>query len=89
MIYTLKHFDTPILNFSAESGAEPNIEILSVNDQARNLIPLDMEEISSAGLESWIRHRSIPKNRAYVDKILTSMGLSVNRPMDNSVYQRD
>ena len=82
MIYTLKHFDTPILNFSAESGAEPNIEILSVNDQARNLIPLDMEEISSAGLESWIRHRSIPKNRAYVDKILTSMGLSVNRPMD-------
>ena len=82
MIYTLKHFDTPILNFSAESGAEPNIEILSVNDQARNLIPLDIEEISSAGLESWIRHRSIPKNRAYVDKILTSMGLSVNRPMD-------
>ena len=82
MIYYLKHFDTPLLRFSAENGAELNIEILSVNEQMRNLLPLDLAELSPAGIESWIRHRSIPKNRAYVDNLLTSLGLSFNRPMD-------
>ena len=33
-------------------------------------------------MESWLRHRTIPRNRAYVDTILSSMGLSINRPMD-------
>lgn len=28
MIYTLRHFDTPLLRFSADSGAEVNIQIL-------------------------------------------------------------
>ena len=82
MIYTLRHFDTQLLRFSAESGAEPNIEILSVNEAARALLPLDLQELSAGGLESWIRHRSIPKNRAYADNLLTAMGLSLNRPME-------
>ena len=82
MIYTLKHFDTPLLYFSAEAGAEPNIKILSVNEEVRALLPLDLTELSSDGLSSWIRHRSIPKGRAYMDNLLTSIGLSFNRPMD-------
>lgn len=82
MIYELRHFDTPLLRFSAENGAEPNIEILSVKEEAQTLLPLDLTELSPGGLESWIRHRSVPKNRAYVDNLLTSMGLSFNRPMD-------
>lgn len=82
MIYILKHFDTPLLRFSAESGAEPNISILFVNEEAKQLLPLDLSEVTSAGLESWIKHRSIPKDRAYMDNLLTSMGLSFNRPMD-------
>lgn len=82
MIYTLKHFDTPLLRFSAENSAEPSIEILSVNEDARHLLPLDLPELSASGLTSWIRHRSIPKNRAYVDNLLSSLGLSYNRPMD-------
>ena len=82
MIYTLRHFDTLLLHFRAESGAEPNIEILSVNEAARALLPLDLQELSAGGLESWIRHRSIPKNRAYADNLLTAMGLSLNRPME-------
>ena len=82
MLYTLKHYDTPLMQFTARSGAEPNIEILSVNEQTKNLLPLDLPELSDKGLESWIRHRSIPKNRAYVDNLLSSMGLSYNRPMD-------
>lgn len=82
MIYILKHFDTPLLRFSAESGAEMNLALLSVNEDAKALLPLDLPELSSKGLASWIRHRSIPKNRAYVDTLLTAMGLSFRRPMD-------
>lgn len=82
MNYVLKHFDTPLIRFSAESGAEPNIRLLSVNESCRALFPLDLAEVSPAGLESWIRHRTIPRNRAYVDNLLSTMGLSLNRPVD-------
>lgn len=82
MNYILKHFDTPLISFSAESGAEPNIQILSVNKSCRELFPLDLAEVSPAGLESWVRHRTIPRNRAYVDNLLSTMGLSLNRPVD-------
>ncbi len=82
MIFTIKHFDTPILRFSAESGAESNIKILWYDNDKKNLFPLDFPEVSSAGVESWIKHRTIPKNRAYVDTLLTTMGLSQNRPLD-------
>lgn len=83
MIYTIKHFDTPLIRFSAENGAEMAINILWKDEEARILFPLDMhEEVTATGVESWLRHRTIPKNRAYVDTILASMGLSLNRPMD-------
>ncbi len=82
MIYTIKHFDTPLIRFSAESGAEPNVQVLWVDESNRKLLPLDLEEASAKGIEGWVRHRSIPRNRAYVDTILSSMGLSINRPFD-------
>lgn len=82
MVYVLKHFDTPLLRFSVEGSAEPEIRILWQNENARSLLPLDLEEASPAGLVSWVRHRTIPKNRAYVDTILNKMGLSLNRPFD-------
>ena len=52
MNYILKHFDTPLISFSAQSGAEPDIQILSVNESCRELFPLDLAEVSPAGLES-------------------------------------
>ena len=82
MIYTLRHFDTPLILFSAESGAEPNVKILWVDEERKKLLPLDLEEASGKGIESWVRHRLIPKNRAYVDSVLSAMGLSINRPFD-------
>lgn len=82
MIYTLMHFDTPLVVFSAESRAEVNIKIIKVYEENKKLFPLDLAEISEKGIESWVRHRSIPKNRAYVDTLLSAMGLSVNRPFD-------
>lgn len=82
MNYLLKHFDTPLIKFSAQSGADKKIDILWINEEKRNLLPLDLFEATSSGLDFWIRHRSIPKNRAYVDNLLSSMGLSINRPFD-------
>lgn len=46
----------------------------------KGLLPLDLLP-TEAGLESWIRHRNIPKNRAFVDSFLAKSGLSTNRPL--------
>ena len=81
MLYTLRHFDTPVLRFSAASGAELEIQIQWVTDNTA-LLPLDLPEVSPAGIETWIRHRTVPRNRAYVSSLLSAMGLSLNRPMD-------
>lgn len=82
MVYTLMHFDTPLVVFSSERQVETNIKILAVHEENKNLFPLDLAELSESGIESWLKHRSIPKNRAYVDTLLSSLGLSINRPLD-------
>lgn len=82
MVYEIRHFDTPVLRFSAENGAEPNVQLLWVNEKEKHLLPLDLSELTDAGIYAWLRHRTIPKNRAYVDSILSAMGLSINRPLD-------
>ena len=82
MNYILKHLDTPLIRFSAENGVEPNIRITWINAEKKQLFPLDLESADENGLFSWLRHRTVPKNRAYVDNILSTMGLSLNRPLD-------
>ena len=83
MIYTLRHFDTPLMRFSAENGAEASIRLLWLDESHRELLPLDFHRQADAErLESWLRHRTIPRNRAYVSAILASQGLSPNRPLD-------
>ena len=82
MIYTLTHFDTPLIEFSVENKAEADIKIIKIYEENKELFPLDLTEASAGGIESWVKHRSIPKNRAYVDNLLSSMGLSINRPFD-------
>ena len=81
MIFYLKHFDTELLKFSANvDSSDPNYQILWINEKKRNLLPLSME-ISEEGLEKWLRHRTIPKNRAFVHNFLAKCGLNLNRPM--------
>jgi hypothetical protein len=82
MIYTLKLFDTPLLRFEVlENLAEPVVRILELDEEKKNLLPLDMEP-NEKGLVRWIKHRAIPKNRAFVNTFLSKCGLSANRPMD-------
>ena len=82
MNYTLMHFDKPLVEFSAEGGVEASLRVLETHEENRAYLPLDLGEVTPRGLESWIRHRSIPKNRAYVDNLLSALGLSANRPLD-------
>ncbi|SKC04666.1 hypothetical protein SAMN06296386_11575 [Lachnospiraceae bacterium] len=61
--------------------AEPVLAIDWINEDHRNLLPIGME-VSENGLSHWIKRRSIPKNRAYVNLFLSKCGLNANRPMD-------
>ena len=71
MIYTLKLFDTPLLRFEVlENLAEPVVRILELDEEKKNLLPLDMEP-NEKGLVRWIKHRAIPKNRAFVNTFLS------------------
>ena len=82
MIYTLKLFDTDLLRFEVvENLANPVLHITWIDETNKHLLPLDMEP-NEEGLLRWIRHRTIPKNRAYVHAFLAKCGLSANRPMD-------
>lgn len=81
MNYEIRHFDTPVLRFSADDGAESNLQVLWVTEN-KNLLPLDMASADKETVSAWLRHRAVPKNRAYVNSLLAAMGLSPNRQMD-------
>lgn len=81
MNYELKHFDTTLVRFSAtEDTNTPEIKILWKNDVKKDLFPLDLE-LTEEGIAKWLKHRTIPKNRAYVHNFLSKCGLNINRPM--------
>lgn len=82
MVYEIRHFNTPILRFTAtEDSNSPEIEIVWVNEDNIDLLPLDLN-VSAGGVEKWIKQRNIPKNRAYVNNFLSKCGLHLNRPIN-------
>ena len=78
-IYSLRIYDTELIRFSMEKRGLAGLvaEILSVNDEYENLMPLDMER-TGEGIIKWLERRVIPKNRTFVDEILKTLGLSHN-----------
>ena len=81
MNYELRHFDTTLMRFSAsEDSNSPEITLLWLNDEKKHLLPLDLEPTETS-IAKRLRHRTIPKNRAYVQSLLSKCGLSINRPM--------
>ena len=77
----LKQYDIPLLRFSATNDSStPEIEVHWINEDQRHLLPLDME-LSPKGISRWMRRRTIPRNRAYVNRLLAKCGLNANRPM--------
>lgn len=79
--YTIRHFDLPLLTFEANmDSADTDLHIIKVYEENRFFLPLNLT-VSEDGVERWLRHRTIPKNRAYVDALLSKVGLSLNRPL--------
>lgn len=84
MEYTLKKYDIPLLKFSAIAGSsEPEIKFLWWNAEKTYFLPLDLE-LTPEELERRLRHRTIPRNRAYVHNLLAKLGLNLNRPMSTT-----
>lgn len=81
MSFELKQYDTPLLRFNASMDSiDPEIEILWHDRKQEHLLPLDLQ-LKPESLGRWLRHRTIPKNRAYVHSLLSKCGLNLNRPM--------
>ena len=76
--YSIKLYDDEIMSFRAEKHYdEISIEILSVTESMRHLFPYDLHPNHDSILH-WLRRRVIPKNRAFVEEILHSLGLQPN-----------
>lgn len=76
MSYLLKQFDIDLLRFDMQKDIDGvSAQILSVNEKQKNLLPLDLE-LSNSGLAKWLKRRTIPGNRAYVQNFLAKLGLN-------------
>lgn len=75
--YELRLCDATLLTFTlSERGVSLIAEISGVSETASHLLPLDLT-LTNDGIINWLRHRVIPKNRAFVEEILKSLGLSL------------
>ena len=76
-LYELKLYDEDLLKFKMEeSGLEGlRTEIVSLNRRRKKYLPLDLKP-TNEGLTNWLKRRVIPKNRAFVIEVLSSMGLN-------------
>lgn len=78
-VYHLKLYDDILVTFSLEEkGLEGLVvDVLSFDESKKHLLPINME-LTPKGIIKWLSNRVIPKNRAFVDEILKTFGLSVN-----------
>lgn len=78
MIYELKQYDKTLLKFEyVEESLSRECHILEVDKTNAFLLPIGLE-LTDEGLFSWLKSRIIPKNREFVDQLLSKMGLSHN-----------
>lgn len=78
-VYNLKLYDDVLVTFSLEEkGLEGLVaEIKSFDENKKQLLPINMA-LTAKGIIKWLFNRVVPKNRAFVDEILKTFGLSVN-----------
>lgn len=77
--YNLRLYDENLITFNLEEKGLEGLTVsdIIINSDKTELFPLDLE-ITEKGILKWLEHRVIPKNRAFVDEILKTLGLSVN-----------
>ena len=79
MFFTLKIYDIELMTFElAQRPLEGfHCQIISIKEENKHLLPIGMS-IDNEGVLSWLKSRVIPKNREFVDKILSVYGLTYN-----------
>ena len=70
----LKHRDTEVLRFE---WIEPEgVRIVSVNERATRFLPLDLHgQATDEVLWRWLKHRAVPRHRAYRAQFLSRLGI--------------
>ncbi|MEA1891551.1 MAG: XRE family transcriptional regulator [Campylobacterota bacterium] len=76
-LYILKYFDTNLIKFRFVSDPmeSTTVEIVEIYKENSQYFPLGIKPKESS-LISWIKSRTIPKNREFVHKILMELNLS-------------
>ena len=68
MIYVLKNKDMDVLKFEVVSNLrDPEVNIVWISQDQKALLPLDLNA-SNDSLARWLKNRTIPRNRAFVNK---------------------
>lgn len=78
MSYILKQYDYNLAYFDIYYDIEGfRVDNFNVVDNNRHLLPLNLIP-NNEGMAKWLKNRSIPKNREFVDKFLSKLGLNHN-----------
>lgn len=77
-MYYLKQYDTILAKFNIYFDSLGfRVENFEYDKKNEHLLPLDLVK-TNEGLASWLKRRTIPKNREYVDSFLTKTGIGSN-----------
>lgn len=79
--YTLKIYDEPLMSFrvSTDGYGRLSAVVEDVDEGKRSLLPLQMLPAADGeSVVAWLKGRTIPKNRRFVDRILATAGLNIN-----------
>ena len=82
--YTLKIYDISLVDFSvqADEFGRLDVTVHEINDNKKHLFPFQLlTDVSGKNLSSWLKGRTIPKNRRYVTQLLSLVGLTLNDTM--------
>ena len=76
MSYFLKLFDDNLIEFTMEKSIDGiDVELLWFDENKTDMLPLGVEP-TNASLKKWLKARTIPSNRAYVQNFLAKLGLN-------------
>jgi len=75
-IYELRLYDDCLMQFELDNKGLMGFEakIINIEKDKIYLLPIDMS-LNEEGVVDWLKKRIIPRNRAFVEEILKSMGL--------------